>query len=82
MDGGITIPQSKSTLQRRIIASALAGECYEVAPDDICEDVRAALAIAPVIAGKRKPKEICMRPSAETRGENGKTGKQVMKSKE
>lgn len=70
MDGGITIPQSKSTLQRRIIASALAGECYEVAPDDICEDVRAALAIAPVIAGKRKPKEICMKPSAEAHDEN------------
>ena len=54
MDGTIRIPRSKSTLQREIMASALAGECYKVDSEDICDDVEAALGAASIIIGKMK----------------------------
>ena len=54
MDGTIRIPRSKSTLQREIMASALAGECYKVDSEDLCDDVEAALGAASIIIGKMK----------------------------
>ena len=50
--GKVEIPQSKSTMQRRIIAAALAGEDYEIDENDLNDDVRAAISVSSLIKNR------------------------------
>ena len=52
IDGKVEIPQSKSTVQRRIIAAALAGEDYEIDENDLNDDVRAAMSVSSLIKNR------------------------------
>lgn len=52
IDGKIEIPQSKSAVQRRIIAAALAGEDYEIDENDLNDDVRAAMSVSSLIKNR------------------------------
>lgn len=52
-DGKVDIPQSKSTLQRRIVASALAGEACPIDEKDVCDDIEAARRAASLIIDEK-----------------------------